>query len=850
MGEVRSAQSAASARLTLPFVGGSEMAARMAEFDWADSPLGPVSGWSSSLRTAVGICLSSRYPMVIWWGADLVLLYNDAWIPILGPEKHPALGLPGRQVWPEMWHIIGSELHSVLQTGEATFSDDQLLPARRFGYLEEAYFTYSYSAVHDETGAVGGAFTAVTETTPRVLSERRLRSLRTLSEATARAASGRDATLDTVAAAGLAALADNRADVPFAAVYARRPGEFTASLVASMGLAQPSALPSPVAEPTAPWWHQGASAMRSQALLPQWAGAVLPGSNPVGDAPPATTVMLSIQPGDDDIAGIVLVAGVTPYRQLDEEFSGYLGLVAAQLSRAVGDARVATAERQARQREATASRFAAVLARSSTPTELLAAAASHIGAAFPGAAIRIAQWDANIKPVAVLAFPPAVHGADPSEELAAALEIARNRSATSVLTVNTDQATTVLAAPLGAHAAIAMELPVNSARSEDRDLFGLLSSHLGQALVIVREFEQHRAAAITLQDAILGPTELPHGFAVRYTPAVEPFEVGGDWYDLVPLDGDCIGIVVGDCVGRGLPAAAAMGQLRSAAQALLLRTGDPAQTLDSLDRFARRVPAAVGTTVFCAVIDQAASTIRYSSAGHPPPIVVGPGTVRSRLERAPGLPLAVAEPQPRPEAVAGLAAGATLLLYTDGLIERRHESLTDGIERAAAVLADCAEMHPEEVADQLMTALAPHTGYDDDVAVLLYRHRPEPLRVRVTAEPAALATVRTRLRRWLPAAGVDPGTAANILLTVGEAASNATEHAGAGVRHRVVLTVSASVDNEGLQLSVSDNGCWKPPPESPGNRGHGLRVIEALLDQVHLTTTEHGTTVDMLKELR
>ncbi|AQT80038.1 hypothetical protein B1R94_13345 [Mycolicibacterium litorale] len=848
MGEARSAESAASARLTLPFVGGSEMAARMAAFDWADSPLGPVSGWPPSLRTAVGICLSSRYPMVIWWGAELVLLYNDAWVPILGPDKHPALGLPGRQVWPEMWHIIGRQLHSVLQTGRATFSDDQLLPARRFGYLEEAYFTYSYSAVHDETGAVSGAFTAITETTPRVLSERRLRSLRALSDATALAASRIDATLQTVAAAGLAALGDNRADVPFAAVYARTRGEPAARLVSSMGLAEPAALPSPVAEPTAPWWHPAGSGMRSQALLPEWAAAVLPGANPVGDEPPATAVILSIQSGDDDIAGVVLIAGVTPYRQLDEDFSGYLSLVAAQLGRAVSDARGATAEREARQRDATLSRFAAVLARSSTPTELLAAAAAHIGGAFPGAKVRIAQWDAHTKRPAVLAFPPADD--DGSEELAAALGVARNRSATSVLTVDTDQATTVLAAPLGAHAAVAMELPVRSARSEDRDLFGLLAGHLGQALVIAREFEQHRAAAITLQDAILGPTELPHGFAVRYTPAVEPFEVGGDWYDLVPLDGDCIGIVVGDCVGRGLPAAAAMGQLRSAAQALLLRTGDPAETLDSLDRFARRVPAAVGTTVFCAVIDQAASTIRYSSAGHPPPIVVGPGTVRTRLERAPGLPLAVADRQPRPEAVAGLAAGATLLLYTDGLIERRHESLTAGIERAAAVLATCAEIHPEEVADQLMTTLAPPTGYDDDVAVLLYRHRPEPLSVRVAAEPAALATVRTELRRWLPAAGVDAGTAANILLTVGEAASNATEHAPAGVRHRVVLTVSASVDHDGLQLSVSDNGCWKPPPESPGNRGHGLRVIEALLDRVHLTSTDHGTTVDMLKELR
>ncbi len=136
-----------------PFVGHSEMAARMAAFNWAATPLGPVSKWPQSLRTAVGICLSSRYPMVIWWGPDLALIYNDAWVPILGPDKHPALGWPGAQVWPEHWHIIGRQLLSVLETGLATFSDDQYLPVKRFGYLEEAYFTYSYSAIRDELGS-------------------------------------------------------------------------------------------------------------------------------------------------------------------------------------------------------------------------------------------------------------------------------------------------------------------------------------------------------------------------------------------------------------------------------------------------------------------------------------------------------------------------------------------------------------------------------------------------------------------------------------------------------------------------------------------------------------------------
>ncbi|MDQ3900743.1 MAG: PAS domain-containing sensor histidine kinase, partial [Actinomycetota bacterium] len=109
------------------------MAERMRAFDWAGTPIGPVARWPHSLRTAVGICLASRHPMVIWWGPQLVLLYNDAWVPILGPSKHPALGKPGASVWPEMWHIIGKQMRSVLATGQATWSDDQLLPAMRFG---------------------------------------------------------------------------------------------------------------------------------------------------------------------------------------------------------------------------------------------------------------------------------------------------------------------------------------------------------------------------------------------------------------------------------------------------------------------------------------------------------------------------------------------------------------------------------------------------------------------------------------------------------------------------------------------------------------------------------------------
>ena len=131
------------------FPGGSEMAARMRAFDWASSPLGPPETWPSSLRTACRICLTSRFPMIVWWGPELRYFYNDAYLPLLG-TKHPAPSAsPARRSGREIWHIIGPMLDGVLGTGQATWSADLLLPMNRHGYWEETYWTYSYSPLHD-----------------------------------------------------------------------------------------------------------------------------------------------------------------------------------------------------------------------------------------------------------------------------------------------------------------------------------------------------------------------------------------------------------------------------------------------------------------------------------------------------------------------------------------------------------------------------------------------------------------------------------------------------------------------------------------------------------------------------
>lgn len=142
--------------------GGGEMGQFMREQDWAATPLGPVSSWPQSLRTAVSICLASHFPMLIWWGPEFVKLYNDAYRPMLGTKHPQALGQRGKDCWPEIWDIIGPMLEGVLARGEATWSENQLLPLERNGYTEECYFTFSYSPIRVESGGIGGVFTAVT----------------------------------------------------------------------------------------------------------------------------------------------------------------------------------------------------------------------------------------------------------------------------------------------------------------------------------------------------------------------------------------------------------------------------------------------------------------------------------------------------------------------------------------------------------------------------------------------------------------------------------------------------------------------------------------------------------------
>lgn len=152
------------------FDGPGEMRALCRSFDWSRTPLGPVSGWPNTLRGIVAILLASRHPMFLWWGPDLIQIYNDAYRPSFGESlRHPAaLGMRGEACWPEIWQIIGPQISHVMQGGEATWHEDHLVPIERNGRLEEVYWTYSFSPAFDDAGAIGGVLVVCQETTTRV----------------------------------------------------------------------------------------------------------------------------------------------------------------------------------------------------------------------------------------------------------------------------------------------------------------------------------------------------------------------------------------------------------------------------------------------------------------------------------------------------------------------------------------------------------------------------------------------------------------------------------------------------------------------------------------------------------
>ncbi|MEV6071296.1 SpoIIE family protein phosphatase [Nocardia sp. NPDC052001] len=514
----------------------------------------------------------------------------------------------------------------------------------------------------------------------------------------------------------------------------------------------------------------------------------------------------------------------------------------------VGTVRDITAEHYTAQRDTALAALAEALAAADTVPDALRAAARELRRICSARRVILATF---ADPPGLDPEPELIHGTDAWDRLEVSLReslVALAQAPVSTPRLDQPGCVGVSAGYPRRRLVVWLDLGVRPPiEPQDLTLLSVLAARLGQGLHRVQEIDQQREAAVALQHAILGPARLPAGFAVRYQPATRPLQVGGDWYDIVPLADQRIGIVVGDCVGHGLDAATVMGQLRSACRALLLEHARPAPALAGLDRFAALLPGARCTTVFCAVLDPVSGELLYSSAGHPPPILVhADGTITTLEGPVHGLPVGVRVDRPRTQDQLVLPARATLLLYTDGLVERRRRSLDEGIARAGTAVHGGRNQPVEDLAGHLMSTLTPTDGYEDDVALLLYR-QPGPLEIDFRADPGELAPVRHALRDWLTSCGLDAQQISDVVIAIGEACVNAVEH-GHRDRPAGVIRLRATALADQLWLRVTDSGTWKNPDPvatAVGRRGRGIALMRGLMDRVTIVPGRTGTTVEM-----
>ncbi len=323
--------------------GAGEMGPLIRAVDWAQTPLGPVSKWPGTLRASVQIILTSRYPMFVWWGKDLINLYNHPYREFLGTKHPQALGKSARDVWAEIWDEIGPRTDAVLLHGQSTFDQALLLLMDRHGFVEETYFTFSYSPIPDDTGSIGGLFCAVSEETMRVIGERRLKLLREIGAHMADCRTPRQ-----VCHAAAECLQNARRDLPFSLVYLLEPDGRTLRLEAAVGIAEghPAAPPLIRRGEATPWPLGGAIEDDQETVVEDLAAIFHDLPTGEWDRPPRRAVLLPIaHQGQKKPAG-VLITALNPHRPFSEAFRGFLTVLASQIAGAIANATAYEAERK------------------------------------------------------------------------------------------------------------------------------------------------------------------------------------------------------------------------------------------------------------------------------------------------------------------------------------------------------------------------------------------------------------------------------------------------------------------------------------------------------------------------
>jgi serine phosphatase RsbU (regulator of sigma subunit)/anti-sigma regulatory factor (Ser/Thr protein kinase) len=384
----------------------------------------------------------------------------------------------------------------------------------------------------------------------------------------------------------------------------------------------------------------------------------------------------------------------------------------------------------------------------------------------------------------------------------------------------------------------------------DLSLLELAGERLAVALDRSQMYEREHFVAETLQRSLL-PERLPEvtgaSAASRYLPG-EGEAVGGDWYDLIPLRDGRAAVAMGDVVSRGVRAASVMGQLRNALRAYALDDHEPVAVLERLDTVARGMEGREMATLVYAVFDPVRGSLTYATAGHPPPLLIQPDGDVALLDDGRGPPLGALPDPVYSEGSARLEPGATLIVYTDGLVERRDMWIDEGIGRLVEAARGAAGREAGAAVEIVVDALVGDAPAADDVAVLALRADPAPsgvLRLTLPAEPTVLAAMRHSLRQWLEDAGAGTEETYDVLVATTEAAANAVEHAYGPID--ATFELEARKTNGEVEVFVRDTGSWRPPRGQ--NRGRGTLLMQELMDHFEVTTGDAGTEVRMSKRL-
>lgn len=371
-----------------------------------------------------------------------------------------------------------------------------------------------------------------------------------------------------------------------------------------------------------------------------------------------------------------------------------------------------------------------------------------------------------------------------------------------------------------------------------------------------------RDSATVMQQALLAPSVpvIPGAdVTAQYLVAAEDTAAGGDWFDAIPL-GDRLVLVVGDVVGHGVEAAAVMSQLRTALRMQVVAGYPIAEALEAVDRFRKHVPGSNTATICVGALDFGTGEFRYCTAGHPPPLLVTSEATSRYLEPSGAGPLGSGTGFPvRTEF---LDVGDSILLYTDGLIERPGRPLGASTAEFAELAANIAGGQRGFVIESSMRAidricsetlelLLRSTGYSDDVTLLAAQRRtpPAPLNMTLDATLHAARAVRTRLRQWLAEIGATADDISDVVHAISEFVENSVEHGYAtDVSDGVVVEAMLSGDGD-LHISVIDRGQWKDHREGETGRGRGLAMAEALVSEAHVSHGPDGTTARVTHHL-